>query len=142
MSGPQPASFIKVTSRQRKLLKRLLRRHQTPQCLVWRIEIVLRASRGESNSQIARKTGKDRATVRLWRARWAEALPALQAAEDACATQRELTALIHVLSDAFRSGSPGKFTAQQLAQVIAVACEPPGKSDRPDQPLDGPGIGG
>ena len=132
MSGPQPASLVRITSRQRKLLKRLLRRHQTPQCLVWRIKIVLRASRGESNSQIARKTGKDRATVRLWRARWAEAMPALQAAENACVTQRELTALIQdVLSDAFRSGSPGKFTAEQLAQVIAVACEPPAKSDRP-----------
>jgi putative transposase len=59
-------------------------------------------------------------------------MPALQAAEDACVTQRELTALIQdVLSNAFRSGSPGKFMAEQLAQVIAVACEPPAKSDRP-----------
>lgn len=132
MSGPSPASEVKVTSKQRKLLKRLRRKHQTPQCLIWRIEIVLRASRGANNSQIARAIGKDRQTVRLWRARWAEAMPALQAAEDACATQRELTAMIQdVLSDAFRSGSPGKFTAKQLVQIIAVACEPPAKSERP-----------
>ena len=35
------------------------------------------------------------------------------------------------MSDAFRSGTPGKFTAEQLTKVIAVACEPPELSRRP-----------
>ena len=36
-----------------------------------------------------------------------------------------------MLADAPRPGCPGKFTAEQHAQIIAVACEPPAKSDRP-----------
>lgn len=132
MSGPKPASVVQITSRQRKVLKQLLRRHQTSQCLVWRIRIILKAAKGYSNSEIARQVGKDRGTVRLWRDRWVEAMPALQAAEEKGISKREWMVLIQdILSDAFRSGSPGKFTAKQLAQVIAVSCEPPAKSERP-----------
>jgi len=36
-----------------------------------------------------------------------------------------------VLSDAPRSGCPKKFTCQQVAESLAVACEPPEKSNRP-----------
>jgi transposase len=61
-----------------------------------------------------------------------EAAPVLQAACEKGASKRELSVLLEtVLSDAFRSGTPGKFTAEQLAKVIAVACEPPEQSDRP-----------
>jgi transposase len=36
-----------------------------------------------------------------------------------------------VLSDEPRPGAPGKFTPEQVTQILAVACEPPAKSDRP-----------
>jgi transposase len=107
-------------------------RHQIAQCLVWRIEIVLLAAKGYSNSKIARRVGKDRHTVRLWRARWVEARPVLEAARAKKVSKRELVKLLEaILSDAYRSGAPAKFTAEQLAKVIAVACEPPEQSDRP-----------
>jgi transposase len=110
----------------------MLRRHRTPQCLVWRIQIVLQAAKGRTNSEIARRVGKDRGTVRLWRARWVEAIPLLEAARKKGVSKHELSALLEtILSDAFRSGTPGKFTAEQLAKVIAVACEPPELSRRP-----------
>jgi transposase len=110
----------------------MLRRHQIPQCLVWRIRIILLAAKGHSNSTIARRVGKDRGTVRLWRARWVEAAPVFQAAREKGVSKGELVALLEVvLSDAFRAGTPGKFTAEQLAKVIAVACEPPKLSGRP-----------
>ena len=110
----------------------MLRRHQTPQCLAWRIQIILLAAKGHTNSKIARRVGKDRGTVRLWRARWVEAGPVLQTACKKGVSKHKLTALLEtVLSDAFRSGTPGKFTAQQLAKVIAIACEPPKLSGRP-----------
>jgi transposase len=35
------------------------------------------------------------------------------------------------LEDDGRSGTPSKFTAEQLTQIIAVACESPEESDRP-----------
>jgi len=36
-----------------------------------------------------------------------------------------------VLTDAPRSGSTGTFTAEQVTQILAVACEPPEQSGRP-----------
>src|SRR5262249_57147025 len=35
------------------------------------------------------------------------------------------------LGDAPRSGNPGKFTPEQVTQILALACEPPEKSGRP-----------
>src|SRR5262249_58433583 len=40
-------------------------------------------------------------------------------------------AIEDLLSDEPRPGCPGKFTAQQLTLLIALACEPPEKSGRP-----------
>jgi hypothetical protein len=36
-----------------------------------------------------------------------------------------------VLSDAPRRGSPGTYSAEQVTQIIAIACEPPSQSGRP-----------
>ena len=36
-----------------------------------------------------------------------------------------------VLRDEPRPGAPGKFTPEQVIQILAVACEPPEKSGRP-----------
>ena len=36
-----------------------------------------------------------------------------------------------MLSDEPRPGNPGKFTPEQVTQILALACEPPEKSGRP-----------
>ena len=36
-----------------------------------------------------------------------------------------------VLTDTPRSGTPATFTAEQIVQIVAVACEPPAESGRP-----------
>jgi len=132
VSGPSPSWVVEVSKRQRKALKQMLRRQKLPQCLVWRIQIVLLATRGYTNSKIARRVGKDRFTVRSWRARWVEADSILEAAELDGIDRRGLVTLLEsVLSDAPRSGAPGKFTPEQLTIIIAVACEPPAQSGRP-----------
>jgi putative transposase len=41
------------------------------------------------------------------------------------------TAIEDVLSDNPRSGCPGTFAPDQIARIIAVACEPPEDSGRP-----------
>jgi putative transposase len=53
--------------------------------------------------------------VRLWRNRWAE-LQHIPLDEYSVEDR---------LSDAPRSGSPMKFSAEQVAQIIAIACEEP-----------------
>jgi putative transposase len=39
-------------------------------------------------------------------------------------------AVAELFSDRPRSGSPGTFTAEQVTQILAVACEPPEDSGR------------
>ena len=132
MPGPQPASVVHLPSRVRKLLKRLLRRQKLPRCLVWRIQIVLQAAKGRSNSRIARRLGLDRGTVRLWRDRWAAAQAQLETALLAGATRRQLlTRLETVLADAPRPGAPDTCTPEQRVLISAVSCEPPRLSQRP-----------
>jgi hypothetical protein len=75
-----------------------------------------------------------RNTVQAWRDRWAAAAETLLAAEAEGGPDddRALYAVIQgVLADAPRPGAPPTFTPEQLCQIMAVACEPPGDSGRP-----------
>jgi putative transposase len=128
MSGPQPVP-LSVTPAQQTVLERLLRQHTCPQALVRRGKIVLAAATGQRNEQIARQLHCSPTTVRLWRFRWAEAQAHLLAVE---ADERELPAAIaSVLADEARPGAPDTFTAEQIVQIIALACTPPSDSQRP-----------
>ena len=128
MPGPHPRS-ITISSPQQTLLERLLRQHSSPQALVRRIQIVLAAASGVPNEQIAQQLTCSPKTVRRWRARWATAQPDLAAAE---ADDRALRTLVaEVLADAPRPGAPATFTAEQIVQIIAIACTPPADAGRP-----------
>ncbi|MCB9129072.1 MAG: helix-turn-helix domain-containing protein [Ardenticatenales bacterium] len=128
--GRQPLA-IAVTTRQKEELERITRSTGLAHALVLRASIILQASQGARNTHIAQDVGCHIHTVRTWRGRWAEAQPRLAAAEaenDKSAYQ----ALLHTaLADQPRSGAPGKFTAEQLCQMIAVACQPPEEVGRP-----------
>jgi putative transposase len=86
---------------------------------------------GLANEDIAGQVGCERHAVGPWRHRWAEAFDRLILIE-CCEKPSALPRAIEgVLSDLPRSGSPGKFTAEQITQILAVACEDPEASDRP-----------
>lgn len=121
---------VVLTQRQHHALKQLRRRQQLAQCVSWRILAILLAAKGYSNSQIARVTGKSRPWVSRWRQRFHEAFECLEHAESEGTGKLKQT-LLAVLSDAPHAGSPGKFSAEQLARIIAVACESPQDSHRP-----------
>jgi putative transposase len=80
-----------------------------------RARIIQLAGSGMNNHQISRELGVRVNTVRLWRDRWLEwqSVPL----KEVGAAER--------LKDASRSGSPGKFSAEQITQIIAIACEDP-----------------
>jgi putative transposase len=82
---------------------------------------MLAAADGLNNGQIACQLGVDVDTVRLWRQRWL----ALQTVnlEDLTLEER--------LTDAPRAGRPARLTAEQVGQIIALACEAPSLSGRP-----------
>jgi transposase len=87
---------------------------------------------GRANEHQAEELGVDRQRVRRWRSRWAKASAALTAAEEDGATDKDLGKLVlAVLADDERSGSPATFTPEQMAAIIALACEPPGESGLP-----------
>lgn len=59
-------------------------------------------------------------------------MPRLASAEEEGVKDKDLRAMIgDALSDSYRSGAPPKFTAEQVAQVIALACEDPSESGLP-----------
>ncbi len=128
MSGPFPVP-ITVSPPQQAVLERLLRQQTAPQALVRRIKIVLAAATGQRNEPIAAQLGCTPTTVRLWRGRWAAAEPTLAVVEaDANALRATIAT---VLADAPRPGAPDTFTAEQIVQIINLACTPPPDSDRP-----------
>jgi transposase len=101
-------------------------RPSSPQCIAQRAQIVLQAGTGLNQSQQARCLGLAWRTINLWRNRWLANGERLNTAQD-----RDLEQVVQqTLSDGYRSGTPGKFTAEQVAQLIAIACEPPVDSGR------------
>ncbi|MEO1132272.1 MAG: helix-turn-helix domain-containing protein [Cyanobacteria bacterium J06639_1] len=99
-------------------LDKLVRRPSTPQQLVLRARIILAAAHGHTQGAIARQLSITKDTVRLWRRRWL----ALQTSE---------LSVVERLQDAARSGTPAKFSLEQITQLYAMACDPPEKYERP-----------
>lgn len=131
MAGPQP-TVIKLSDRQQRVLKQLLRRQTSTQRLVRRVNMILMAAAGSNNEQIAKHFGLHRESVRHWRERWLSATTGLAAVETNESDDRPLAEAIEaVLADAYRSGAPSCFSAEQIAQIIAVACEEPQASGLP-----------
>jgi transposase len=127
---PGKAAKVWITERQQPILIELSKSLTESQLVVQRATIVLRAFAGQLNEQIAVEIGLGPGQVGVWRRRWQAAWEDLTALE--CREPRRLReAIQEVFRDAPRSGSPGTFTAEQVTQILALACEPPEKSGRP-----------
>lgn len=125
------ASEISLSPKQEEHLKQLCRRRSSAQQQVKRARIILAASRGTSNSEIAGSLSCDRNTVRLWRERWLAATSKLAELELEESEKVVFSAIETVLQDSYRSGTPVTFSSEQVVQIIALACEAPSLSGRP-----------
>jgi hypothetical protein len=119
----RPAPLIDLTDEQRTLLEAFSRSRETAHSLVRRAQIVLRAADGEPNKAIAHALDLDEDGVGQWRRRWVNAQDQLAAL--AGQPKRLRAAIEALLSDRPRSGNPGDFSAEQICQIIALACETP-----------------
>jgi transposase len=124
---------VVVTVAQRAVLERLVRAYTTPQHIAQRARIVLMSAEGRRNVDQAAVLGTDTQRIRRWRRRWADAQPAIAASE---VTEGEAAyvddLILDLLHDEQRPGRKPVFTAEQIAQIIAVGCETPSEeSDRP-----------
>jgi transposase len=127
---PGKAAKVKVSERQLDILQELSRSRTAARGIVQRALILVRGVQGLKNEQIAAEVGLIRRQVGLWRRRWRDAWDSLCVWE--CTEPHRLReAILNVLADAPRPGCPGKITAAQVAQILAVACESPKLSGRP-----------
>ncbi len=127
------AATVVLSNRQRAILEQWCRnKADTSARLVERCTIILLSAEGVSNEEQGRRLGVDRQRIRRWRTRWSKSGERLAAAEQEEVTDKDLAKLLReVLADASRPGGPSTFTAEQLTQFIAVACEHPQESGRP-----------
>jgi transposase len=113
------------------ILDQLCNRKTASSCIVQRGKIILLAFQGMLNIEISSMVGLGRHAVGRWRRRWQEsysALLAIQMNEPKAALER---ALMDVLRDAHRSGTTCKVSAEQVVQLVSIACEEPRASGRP-----------
>jgi putative transposase len=120
MRGPKPPA-IELNDPERQELQRIVKRPSSAQQLVMRARIVLLAGQGWNNAQIARELGISIPSVHLWRMRWLGLAPL--SLDDLSVSER--------LEDAPRAGRPPSLSAEQVCQIVALACEKPATSGRP-----------
>lgn len=127
---PGKAAKVLITERQQRILEEFRRSRSAGLMVTQRASIILLAFAGRRNEEIAVDVGLERKQVGVWRRRWQLAWDSLTVLE--CSDTRQLReAIRETLRDAPRPGSPGKFTAEQIVQIVGVACEPPERSGRP-----------
>ena len=127
---PGKAAKIRMSDKQQVVLQELSRSRTQSKSIVQRATIILLGFRGLLNEAISLKVGLNRHQVGVWRQRWRDAWESL------CLWERNephrlRDAIRDVLTDGPRPGCSAKFTADQVAQIIALACEPPKLSGRP-----------
>ena len=128
---PGMAAKVIITERQQEILQSMVWSRSCPQGLAHRAEIILLAFEGLKNEVIAERLGCERHGVGIWRRRWKKAFDQLVRVECLEKPSALHDAITAVLGDLPRAGCGGTFTAEQIAQIIAVACESPEKSGRP-----------
>jgi transposase len=128
---PGSAAKLLITERQQTVLRQFAAASSSPVQLAQRAEVILRAFEGQENQLIAAAIDLDPTAVGLWRRRWVQAWPKLIQIECTQTQAAFRRAMQDVLSDRPRSGNPGKFTPEQVTQILALACEPPEQSGRP-----------
>jgi transposase len=99
----------------------LVKAHKTDQQIALRGRIILAASAGQNNAEIVRGQGVSLTMVRLWRQRWLDWQPL--ALSELSVAER--------LADLPRPGAPPRISADQICQIIALACATPEQAGRP-----------
>jgi putative transposase len=129
---PTVSPRVQVTIRQRTCLEQMIRRQTSPQRLVRRAKILLALETGVNECHVMRQMHRKRGTVRAWRRRGLALAPKLAQLEADEGSDKALcTMIVEALTDRLRPGPPATFTAEQIVQIVAVACEDPADSGRP-----------
>ena len=126
---------LKASKLQQRILENIARQVTSSVREVERAKLILAMLAGKSNQQVNDDLGYSWEKTKRWRFRWIEMQPRLDRLElmtESKNVRYELEKAIREgLSDAPRSGSPGKFTAHDYCQIMGVSLEEPALSGRP-----------
>ena len=113
-----------LTEEIRAILAAFRKGYTCPRFLQYRASIILLAEEGMENKAIGLEVGVHPNTARLWRNRFAEALPRLIriSGEEPDRLKDEVTA---VLTDEARPGTPPTFGRDVRCKVMLLACQNP-----------------
>jgi transposase len=119
-----------LSDRERAVLERVATSRTHARRYIQRAIIILRLAAGVTKYAIAEEVGLTRTVVYCWYNRWLEAQDKLTAARDV--SDKEFRHLMaEILADAPRPGAPLTFTAEQVCQIMALACQKPEKLELP-----------
>lgn len=129
---PGKAAKIQVTERQLELLEEIVSSRTAAVRLVQRAKIVILAFEQRNNEEVGEVVGLNPQQVSVWRKRWRddwERLILMECNESRSVLKKEMES---VLADLPRKGRTPKFTPEQQAAIVEVACEHPDEeSERP-----------
>lgn len=116
--APLAPKSLTLSKCERSELEKLLNRRSTPQQIALRAKIILLASDGNNHREIGRELNISRVMARRWRNRWLE-------------LSRRSAQVIERLQDEERSGTPARFSMEQVVELFALACSAPEDYGRP-----------
>ncbi len=121
-----------LTTTQREILQQVARSTTAERRIGDRARLLLRFDQLRTKKGVARSLSLDIKTVRKWCARWEAVRDVLSPLELRTVPRQAYRQVIEsALTDAPRSGTPPTFTAEQVAQIVAMACECLDDSDGP-----------
>lgn len=127
------APTVTLSLRQQAILQCIVKSRTSRSDHRQRAHLILLFGEGCSNSRVAQQVDLKRRQVGCWRERWLEnqeKLLAVEASTDAKSRDLE-NSILEMLSDLPRSGTKPTFSAEQIAQILTVACQDPQKSGLP-----------
>lgn len=123
MKYPKKSKII-LTERERTVLEHLASSRTIERRHGERATIILQLAAGRSKQAIAQHVHLTRKSVYFWYDRW---LASQEKLSGACEmSDKDFRHLLEdILSDQPRPGAPITFTAEQVCQIMAVACKKP-----------------
>lgn len=124
MTNKRPKK-ISLTKQQKKILEKFSNGRKSSRGLANRSRIILYWAEGRGVRETARDMELDTKTVLSWRWHWLMALKEWSEAQKKWSFKELREKICEAFADAPRSGTPPKFTPEQVCKIISIACKKP-----------------
>jgi len=125
------AALVELDADEATILRKIVLSKTLGENLKERVQIVLAASEGWSNRQIAKTCGLEVHRIGTWRNRWLACHEHWKRLDPELRPKMSGKLVRKWLADAKGRGTDPTITEEQRALILALACEPPEKSGYP-----------